>query len=103
MRCSSVRRNGSICATPLTWMPAAATSVSEASLPRVAHRKLGRDPAAEREADEIDIAQIELVEEIEIEIGEVGDMVSSQSGVSEAPKPGCSGTITSCRAASSAM
>ncbi len=30
-------------------------------------------------------------------------MVSSQSGVSEAPKPGCSGTITSCRAARSAM
>ena len=43
--------------------------------PRVARRKLGRDPAAEREADQIDAVEIELIEEIEIEVGEVGDVV----------------------------
>ena len=75
MRCSSLRRNVSTCSTPLTWMPAAATSVSEASRRGVAHRKLGRDPAAEREADQIDVVEIELIEEIEIEVGEVGDVV----------------------------
>ena len=47
MRCSSVRRNGSIGSTSFTWMPAAATSVSESSRRGVAHRKLGGDPAAE--------------------------------------------------------
>ena len=41
----------------------------------VAHRKLGRDPAAERDADQMDAVEIELVEEVEIEVGEVGDGV----------------------------
>ena len=43
--------------------------------PRVAHRELGRDPAAEREADQIDMVEIELVEKIEIEARQVLDVV----------------------------
>jgi hypothetical protein len=69
---------------------------------RVADRKLGRDPAADRESDEIDVLKIELIEDVEIEVGEVGDVVEPV-GVSDAPKPGCSGTITSWRVARSAM
>ena len=41
----------------------------------VARRKLGCDPAAEREADQIDVLEVELIEEVEIEVGEIGDGV----------------------------
>ncbi len=39
----------------------------------VADRKLGGDPAAERRPDEMDAVEIELLEEVEIEVGEVVD------------------------------
>ena len=42
---------------------------------RVAHRELGRDPAAEIVADEMDVRQIELVEQIEIEARKIRDGV----------------------------
>ena len=38
-------------------------------------RHLGRDPAAERHADDHGVAQIELIEQVEVEIGEVVDGV----------------------------
>jgi hypothetical protein len=38
-------------------------------------RDLSGDPAAERYADDRDVAQIELLEQVEIEIGEVVDPV----------------------------
>ena len=37
---------------------------------RVAYRKLGRDPAAEVVADEMDVGELELVEQVEIEARE---------------------------------
>ena len=41
----------------------------------IAHRKLGCDPAAEIEADEIEGRDGKVIEKIEIEIGKVGDGV----------------------------
>ena len=38
---------------------------------RVAHRDLGREPAAERIADQMRVLDFELIEDVEIEIGEV--------------------------------
>src|SRR5262249_18534890 len=39
----------------------------------IAHGDLGRGPAAERMADEMDIRQIQLFDEVEIKIGEIAD------------------------------
>src|SRR6266487_667984 len=71
MRCSSLLRKASTCATSLTWMPAAPMSVSEAG--RVAHRQVRGDPAAKRTPDEMDAGEVELIEKIEIEVCEIAD------------------------------
>src|SRR5262249_38427523 len=42
---------------------------------RVADGEVGGDPAAERAADEMDLVQVELVEKVEVEIGEIGNVV----------------------------
>jgi len=42
---------------------------------RAAHGEFGGDPAAERAADEMNATQIVLLEKIEIEIGEISDVV----------------------------
>src|SRR5215471_3767498 len=52
----------------------------------VAHGEVGRDPAAERGSDEIDLAQAEFLDELEIEVGEIADVVEPlrRIGASEA-------------------
>ena len=40
-----------------------------------AHRHLGRDPAAERGADQMHPIEAERLQQVEVEIGEVGDLV----------------------------
>src|SRR5262249_56042387 len=39
----------------------------------IADREIRGDPAAQRAADEMDAAQVELIEKIEIEVGEIAD------------------------------
>ena len=75
MRCASVRRNGSTCSTPLTWMPAAPTSVSELSrrVLRTASSAAIQPPRPQPTRSTL--GEIERVENIEIEIGEVRDGV----------------------------
>ena len=43
----------------------------------VAQRHLGADPAAERAADDHDAGQVELVEQVQVGVGEVGDGVEA--------------------------
>ncbi len=52
----------------------------------IAHRELGGDPAAQGASDQVDPAQVELVEELEIEIRQVGDGVEpfGRIGLAEA-------------------
>ena len=42
---------------------------------RVAHGELGGDPAAERQPDQVHVLELQLVEHVEIEIGEVVDVI----------------------------
>ena len=62
-------------ATPLTWMPAAPISVSVRKPARAAHRDFGRDPAAERIADQMEPVEAERLDEVEIEIGKVAELI----------------------------
>ncbi len=50
----------------------------------VAHRHLGRDPAAERIADDAHGIEAEMLQEVEVEVGEVGYVVEPRGRVGSA-------------------
>ena len=56
-------------------MPAGADQGERAKPARAANRDFGRDPAAERMADEMHLIEAERLDEVEIEIGEVGKLI----------------------------
>ena len=56
-------------------MPAADDERQRGEAAGIAHRKLGRHPAAQRLPDQMDAVEIELLQKVEIEVREVGDGV----------------------------
>ena len=61
--------------TPLTWMPAAEIKVRLRNAMGQAHGHFERDPAAERLADHVNAGELERLNGVEIEIGDVGDII----------------------------
>ena len=68
-------------------MPSGSASTSLREAPRVAHRHLGGDPAAETGADQNCVRQPERRGEIEIKVGEVIDAFRASRAARSCPSP----------------